>query len=343
MKKRLIILVAFLLLVIFANPFFSQTEDSKRAELNEFNKKFSYLMSKNDYYNLIILLEEGLQKYPEQLPSIGRYLGQLYAITGKSVRALDFLENCISKNVWYDIDITDENWRTIAQTKRFKKIVETFNEMKEVASKNAKPLYDVVTPPNYTKDKKYPLFIGIHSGGGNMTECKRYLTTEKIKTEYIAAYIQSSQPINSFGFTWRNLTQGSKDVVEMFDEIVDNYSVDTEKIVLCGMSEGGGVSLFAALNDIIPCKGAITFCTTRPAKLENNIIKKAVKRDLKVVIVVGDQDPFYTNQQELENVLRTNGLQLQYIIKQGLGHDMPDDYKEIIDSSLEYIFDVNKK
>jgi predicted esterase len=270
---------------------------------------------------------------------LGKYLAQFYAGTGRSVKALDLLEYCISKNIWYPINPEHQTWKSIAQTKRFKKILNTFEEMKKTANKSAKPLYDVVTPPNYTKDKKYPLFIGFHQGSGTMEACKQYLTTEKIKTEFISAYIQSSQAYDSVGFTWNDLIHGSKDVKDMFDEIIDNYSVDTEKIILCGMSSGGAISLFLSLNNIIPSRGAIIFCPSKLEKLEDNIIQKAAKRSLKIVMVVGDQNSFYPDQQETEKLLRTNGLQIHYIVKQGMKGTLPDDYEEIIDSSLDYIFE----
>ncbi len=109
--------------------------------------------------------------------------------------------------------------------------------------------YTVYVPPDYTPDKRWPLMIVLHGGssngnlflgvvlGNNMNwkEYDRHLW-DTYEPRWSPPWIVAA-PDGYGQVMWRYM--GEQDVLDVIDDIGRHYSVDSDRVVLSGLSNGG--------------------------------------------------------------------------------------------------------
>jgi len=105
-------------------------------------------------------------------------------------------------------------------------------------------------PPNFSTATERPLVINLHGGSGNMLSAQGFSQLNPVsdQNDFIVAWPQGIGQAQSGGFTWadgRNTSadQAGIDDIGFIDKLVDTltirYNVDTNKIYICGFSNGG--------------------------------------------------------------------------------------------------------
>jgi Putative esterase len=109
--------------------------------------------------------------------------------------------------------------------------------------------YTVYVPPDYTPDKRWPLMIVLHGGSsngnlflgvvlGNNMNWKEYdiHLWDTYEPRWSPPWIVAAA--DGYGqVLWRYM--GEQDVLDVIDDIQRNYSVDSGRVVLSGLSNGG--------------------------------------------------------------------------------------------------------
>jgi hypothetical protein len=109
--------------------------------------------------------------------------------------------------------------------------------------------YTVYIPPNYSPDKSYPLMVVLHGGSsngnlflgvvlGNNMNWKEYdfHLWDRYEPRWSPDWIVAAA--DGYGqVLWRWM--GEQDVLDVIDDIQQNYNVDTTRVVLSGLSNGG--------------------------------------------------------------------------------------------------------
>ena len=109
--------------------------------------------------------------------------------------------------------------------------------------------YTVYVPPDYTPDKQWPLLIALHGGSsngnlflgvvlGNNMDWKSYdkHLWDRYEPRWSPPFIVAA-PDGYGQVLWRWM--GEQDVLDVIDDIGKNYSVDRDRVVLSGLSNGG--------------------------------------------------------------------------------------------------------
>ena len=109
--------------------------------------------------------------------------------------------------------------------------------------------YTVYVPPDYTPDKRWPLMIVLHGGSsngnlflgvvlGNNMDWKTYdkHLWDRYEPRWSPNFIVAA-PDGYGQVLWRWM--GEQDVLDVIDDIAKNYSVDADRVVLSGLSNGG--------------------------------------------------------------------------------------------------------
>ena len=91
--------------------------------------------------------------------------------------------------------------------------------------------YSIYLPENYSKDKKYPLLVYLHGSGDD----DRILTrTPKVSDRYIVLAPNGRGTSNCFA-----TPDAQTDIIESINDVINNFNVDENNIVLTGFSMGG--------------------------------------------------------------------------------------------------------
>ncbi|HXG19117.1 MAG TPA: hypothetical protein VNN62_08605 [Methylomirabilota bacterium] len=104
--------------------------------------------------------------------------------------------------------------------------------------------YSLYVPENYDPSQRWPLIIALHGGHGRGDD---YLLTW-LRPAKSKGYIILSP--KSLGQTW-SLTQPGVDIrsiLSMVEELLDEYAIDTSRLFVTGLSDGGTFSFAMGLS-----------------------------------------------------------------------------------------------
>ena len=117
-------------------------------------------------------------------------------------------------------------WAKYRDTEGFDRILARNDEMKEEAQKTAKMKVEVTLPGDLAEGRTYPLFIALHGGGENIKQFKPNWKSNVMESEFIIAYVQSSQVVSMTGFSWEEQEVTKKELKEAYDKVCAEYPID---------------------------------------------------------------------------------------------------------------------
>lgn len=258
------------------------------------------------------------------------FLYCLAALDNKLDESLAYLEeSIIEKGMWYRSDVfEDDDLDNIRNFDRFKQCF-------DISEKRYKEALQIAeTKFTWTKKENDELVITLHGNQQNMKDSYekwKFLQSKGYQVENI----QSSE-IDSFDiFRWDDEGTGDEQLIESINSISwDDY--DTQ--ILCGFSSGCNVILKTILNYDLKCTAIILQSPWIPVidTYQNEIGNKLEEAGISVLIVCGknDKDCFERSELLLKEIKGRN-LRAAYNWIDGLEHDFPVNYKEIITGYLD--------
>lgn len=106
------------------------------------------------------------------------------------------------------------------------------------------------TPTGFTNSTPVPVVLMLHGGGGNMNSAQGFTNLNSVSNAngFLAVYPEGYGVVPSGGFSWADGRGTSADIAgiddvgfidNLLDYLIANYSIDTNKIYICGFSNGG--------------------------------------------------------------------------------------------------------
>lgn len=160
--------------------------------------------------------------------------------------------------------------------------------------------FTVHTPTGFTNSTPVPVVFMLHGGGGTMTNAQGFTNLNSVSNTngFLAVYPQGYGIIPSGGFSWADGRGTSADIAgvddlgfidKLLDTLIANYSIDTNKIYICGFSNGGFMTQrfacqqnqrFAAMASLGSIMDTTLFASCNPS------------RPIPMLFMLGTADPF---------------------------------------------------
>lgn len=124
-------------------------------------------------------------------------------------------------------------------------------------------------------------------------------------------------------------------ISEYIDKLAEKNSIDFDNTIVGGLSQGGGLAIMMALTGKVKCKG---FLVVSPGGYFHDnvdgwkeVIDNAKNKDLKGVIIYGDQDQAIKREyiDRLVELLNEGGISTELKEYQELGHWYPSNLSDI--------------
>jgi hypothetical protein len=208
---------------------------------------------------------------------------------------------------------------------------ELFYYLKDNANRKTRTEYMVQLPENYNNTKKYGLFIVIHGGIGSIQDLQYYYTSPKLRQNYIVAYFQGSVNVGSFSRSFLQ-EHWQERITKGYKQIVENYPIDINNIILAGQSTGGNRSIIPGLNNVIPAKGLLLSFTTVPGDLNSTANISSAERGIKVVMLCVESDWAIQQQKEFGYKLDKYGISNRFVVIPETGQEFPDNRSYYFDT-----------
>ncbi|MEW6368388.1 MAG: hypothetical protein AB1714_27485 [Acidobacteriota bacterium] len=251
-------------------------EQKEFGTYQEMRVRVGELYAQQKYKEAADILEGAIERFPEKLLANTYNLALMRLLVGDTEKAVATLESGLDRGIWFGkFDFLAEQWEPLKASESFKRFAEKNEAMMREAQKQAAMRLEIVTPEGYRADKSYPLFIALHGGGENTADLRPHWVSEKLKKEYIVAFVQSSQLVAMDGYTWEDLKTSAKEIGEAYRSVCEKHAVKKEDVVVGGFSSGGFASLAVALTNVIPVTGFIALCPGVPEEVTDEDIRRA--------------------------------------------------------------------
>jgi predicted peptidase len=215
--------------------------------------------------------------------------------------------------------------------------------LREEAITKSKTIDESITPQSYNPQEKYPLLIVLHGGGSSIKKEKKHWISERLKNEFVIVFIQSYLYYDMSSYGWLIADERARnDLRSCFNEIKDRYHIDTNKVIIGGISAGGYTAMDITINNIFPTNGFIAICPDVTADdFKMNNIKKAKQLGIRGVIISGENDYNINDQKQLLEKFNEVEFHYKFEMVIGMGHEYPKDFEARIDSAIKYFLGCN--
>ncbi len=312
--------------------------ESKYSSYKEMRAEVVKLFKEKKFNDAAELIDKEKEFYPDKIMSNCFNQALCYTSVKNYEKGVLSLQYVIDKGLWFGIwDLTAPRWEPYKEMAKFKKIQEISKDRRLEAEKKTKPKKYIVLPDNYDKKKKYPLFIALHGGNGNAKDFMKVWKSEKLKKEFIIAYLQSSQLSSMTGFTWMNLEKTKKEVKKAYESIIEDYKIDNKNVIIGGFSDGGRASLIISMTNTVKSKGFFVLCPPKPNEFNNDLLDMSKKLKLKGTILTSEMDHNLNSQKEMNESFKNKDFDVKFIVTPNIGHWFPKDFDKKLDEGLENI------
>ena len=120
------------------------------------------------------------------------------------------------------------------------------------------------------------------------------------------------------------------------------YTIDTDQVVIGGFSGGSIAAIEVALSGVVPVRGFVSLCPSqKPDSCTPENAQQAAQRDVRGVMMEGEQTGDVPAEQEMLAMFRAANLPCEFYINAGIAHwyPDPDDLAEKVNRAIAFILD----
>jgi predicted esterase len=285
------------------------------------------------------ILRGALDQYPDHLMANCVNLALMNVRMGALDGAIDALAHGLDRGIWYGkYTFLDPTWNPMKEHPGWQAIEARVEAAKAKDAASVEPRLEVALPEGYDPSRRYPLFLALHGGGENVDLFMPNWKSPLLSREFIVAFPQSTQLIAMDGYNWTEDVELSlEEIREAYRQVVRDYAVDTEQVIVGGFSSGGVASLEVVLKDAVPVQGFVVLCPAKPDGLNSEEIEAAVHRGIRGTLLTTEMDGRLDQQREMVDIMTAEGLPLVFHVFPDIGHWYPEDLGERIDAAIAHI------
>jgi predicted esterase len=342
--KSLLLLTAITALILAPHcDLLAQNRHENFESYAQVRDSLDILYDLEKYTEAIDLIKSVYGLFPEDDFELTRSHALFCRMAGLYEECMDVFEAGHKQGYFYFIIPRMQKYEPFAEFERFDDIVTEDARLREKANKKSETLMEVETPDDYSPDRRYPLLIVLHGGGSSIDRAKKHWHSAKLSDEYIVAFLQSYMCMDLITYGWRTSDKRAhEDIKRIYDKLMSDYSVDSTRIVIAGISAGGSMAFDLLINNIIPVAGVFGVCPGKPQDFESANISAAGRKNVRAYILGGETDFYLSNQNEMAEAFKTSGLKYKQVVIEDLGHDYPEDFARWIDTALDFLIDYKK-
>lgn len=294
------------------------------------------LYAQGDYAGALALVEQQAGLFPEHAGRTTFWKMCLLSLCGRADDVMAIFQRGLDPGLWWaDRQFTDPDLDAVRDLPEFRRLMEISLETYRQAQQYIKPERVLLEPDPY--ESTVPLLIALHGGGGNKDLSHDQWDVAR-RLGWLVLIPQSTHSIFPNAYWWaEDLSRRLDDIQIHVDEVMQNYPIDTSRVVTTGISQGSGMAIYSALSARFPIRGFISVAigwpdTTGIAELA------AHTSDVRGYFVIGEKDRALHNAREIQNILRQNNISIEEEVHAHLGHQFPPDFESSFQNAIKFIF-----
>jgi predicted esterase len=281
------------------------------------------------------VLDRDEGRYPEQVRTLRWWRLSLVAESGRRDDFLTLLRRALDDDDWWSEKLLRRSdFNAFAGDPDFEALVAECDRRREAAETG--PGLLVAEPVEETSAGAPPLLVALHGSGPS---ARATLEPWRPATEdgWLVAAPVSSQLAAPNAPSWWEFERARDEIAAHLKTLAGSY--DADRIVIAGFSRGGAIAAEAAIRDDLGAAGLIAV-GPGPFELDDvaRLIEGARDRGLKAFILVGDRDAYCLDSaNDLAAALAVGGVPCELELREGLGHEFPADFGDVLRRSLRLL------
>lgn len=225
-----------------------------------------------------------------------------------------------------------------AGSEKFSELEVKDRELRATALELSRTIYEVREPNGFSPETAYPLLIVLHGGGSNLERVKEEWQSEILQSNFLTVFPRSYLHYDTRNYGWRSGDERLRnDLKLIYEEIRNDYRIQSAYVIIAGISAGGSMALDLALNQIFPITGFLVICPGKPTGFSSEAVRKAAQNNLKGVMIVGENDFYLEQQKEMVQIFLQEDLTCQFLVIRDLGHGYPEDFELYLTNAWQYL------
>ncbi len=330
------VILAILLLTGFG------CKESKTVEqtFNCLNDKIDELIEREDYDQAITLLQKEANVFPERGFEISDRFAEIYILAGDYEAAFSTWRAGHQRGDFYLILSQMSQFESLRELKGFAEIAAEDSRLRAIAMESSQMQVDIVSPARPGEERLYPMIVVFHGGGSTNARARESWMCDLLRDDYIVAFVQSYLHYNVKTFGWRGLDpRAREDFKGIYQQIVVEYPVDVDQVIVGGVSAGGVMAVDIAINNVIPTRGVFGICAGEPTEFDIERVRAARERGQRAYLIGGETDFMLERQYKMVEIFEETGFPSKHEIVPGLGHDYPEEFEGWLVKALAFLLD----
>lgn len=226
------------------------------------------LYSEGKYADALEVVEQNADLFPEHVARTTFWKMCLLSLCGRAEVVISTFQRGLDSGLWWaERQFRDTDLDAVRDLPEFKRLVEVSVEKYRQAQKYIQPTRSLLVPD--IDQSTLPLLIALHGGGGNKDSNLPEWEAAR-RRGWLVLSPQSTHSIFPNAYWWAdNLEQRLRDIQTHVDELMQQYPIDSKRVIIGGISQGSGMAIYAALSGKIPARGFISVAVGWPDPSDN--------------------------------------------------------------------------
>jgi predicted esterase len=170
--------------------------------------------------------------------------------------------------------------------------------------------------------------------GGNAAGIAAYYR-DLAQQGWLVAALQSSQISNPGGYVWDDHDVAVQEITEHYAGLCAEYPIDPQRVVLAGFSQGGGLAIQLAFEQVLPACGFLSVAGWRP---DAAVLDTRPARPLRGALFTGGLDVNNLDvAQAIEKALQQHAVPYRLFHHDDIAHDYPAAFIAERDEALSFL------
>ena len=299
-------------------------------------EEMTRLYSEGKYADSFAIVEQNEQQFPEQAARITFWKMCLLSMSGRTQDVINTFQHGLDSGLWWGArQFADTDLDSVRDLPEFQRLMQISLEKYQQAQDQAKPVRTILVPDTY--DSTLPLLIALHGGGGNKDFNLEEWEVAR-RGGWLVLLPQSTHVIFPNAYWWaEDLPRRLQDIRIHYDEILQSFPIDRNRIVIAGMSQGSGMAIYTALCGDIPARGFISIAV---GWNNTTAILDAVAHanSVRGYFVIGEKDRTLQDAVKIRTILKEHNIPFGEEVHPELGHEFPPDFEKTFDQAIDFIF-----
>lgn len=300
---------------------------------NELTGKMVALYNEKKFEEALQLIEQHLDAFPEQAARLTYWRMCFLSLMGRSEDVFSVFRQGLDSGLWWQEELfADPDLNAVRDLPEFQRLITVSHERYQEAQGQIERDYTVLAPEPPSSGL-YPLLITLHGRNGNKeSDIVRWELARQ--RGWLVLAVQSTQPVFQGAYHWDNPERGFADLLYYYDQAVEQYQIDPQRVVIAGFSQGSGMAIYTALTQTLPVRGFIGIGTWWADANQLDLQGEQVRG----YFITGEKDHTLERAREIQDVLRKNNIPFAEEVHADLGHEFSSDFGTSFDKAIDFIF-----